>query len=107
MNILTFERKNHVKKENKSYLKRTPQTKRTDYIYKHSDITNSSKQGSLYKITQKNLNGFRLNFRNSLHITQKTRGQILVKNRKKFQIFQIPEYLEQEKTLLYLNKNCT
>ena len=54
MNILTFERKNHVKKENKIYLKCTPQTKRTDYIYKHSDITNSSKQGALYKIIKIN-----------------------------------------------------
>ena len=47
------------------------------------------------------------NFRNSLQIIQKSIGQMLVKNRKRFQIFRIPEYLEQEETLLYLNKNCT
>ena len=46
------------------------------------------------------MNGFRLKLRNSLQITQKTIGKILVKNRKRFQVFQITEYLEQEETLL-------
>ena len=33
-------------------------------------------------------------------MTQKTIGQILVKYRKRFQIFQIPEYQKQEETFL-------
>ena len=35
------------------------------------------------------MNGFRLNFRNSIQMTQETIGHLLVKNRKRFQIFKI------------------
>ena len=67
---------------------------------------NSVKHNIVHKINQQIMNRFRLNFLNSLLIYNK-KGQILVKNQKRFQIFKTPEYLELEETLLYLNKNCT